>query len=554
MIQTSRIASGFDVELQLGGGWFVTAINLLIENGVIDVGFPVTVSSVEVVFDQGDWDLKITASGFPVLANVELSDDASELTITTDLPDADPIAIPFGALKDLAEPPVLVKLEGDADHEPVIAILANLDIHAESQAGDPLPDGEFEERGDETAALSFLPTGEHIAFGMGKDTYQRFANNLWHTQLRADGGTHPLPDQDNKVGTWSSVSMSGGGGSMNIVLQGDIPADTPLIDIIPDPHVTITIRITPTVTAGKLSFQIEPDTDVDTGLLGDLLGAFVGGIVGFLIGLATGGILLGAAIGAVAGIIVVEIAEVVVEGIVQQKIQAKINGEPVLDLHCNEDGIVQIATPDGDGFDLSVLDAIPSSVAVYTENPDDEFLYKRSLLVTSLYDDVTVNGDGFAAAGTSGTDEAFEPEVVELVAATYDGTALQSLTFQRDDGEQQGLPIADVFSRAAEGELVAPFKLFSQPDDSTLRIPAGKLACVCLKPHAIRRQDTIVEEIEFESGVKLYVADAIALQDAAGLIVQGYQLIHPRDYNAYYRAKADFFIDNNFEELPEFGG
>jgi hypothetical protein len=63
-----------------------------------------------------------------------------------------------------------------------------------------------------------------------------------------------------------------------------------------------------------------------------------------------------------------------------------------------------------------------------------------------------------------------------------------------------------------------------------------------------------VEEIEFENGVRLFVPDAIALQDAAGVVVQGYQLIHPRDYEAYYRAKADFFKDNNFESLPGFGG
>ena len=38
----------------------------------------------------------------------------------------------------------------------------------------------------------------------------------------------------------------------------------------------------------------------------------------------------------------------------------------------------------------------------------------------------------------------------------------------------------------------------------------------------------------------------------AGLIVTGFQLIHPRDYHAYYRAKADSEISNNFEELPGF--
>ncbi|MBK6507632.1 MAG: hypothetical protein IPG02_18790 [Ignavibacteria bacterium] len=61
-----------------------------------------------------------------------------------------------------------------------------------------------------------------------------------------------------------------------------------------------------------------------------------------------------------------------------------------------------------------------------------------------------------------------------------------------------------------------------------------------------------MEEIQFENGVRLLVPDAIALQDAAAIVVTGYQLIHPKDYNAYYRAKADFFKDNNFESLDKY--
>jgi hypothetical protein len=64
--------------------------------------------------------------------------------------------------------------------------------------------------------------------------------------------------------------------------------------------------------------------------------------------------------------------------------------------------------------------------------------------------------------------------------------------------------------------------------------------------------DTVVQEIEFPGGLRLKVPDAVALQDAAALIVTGYQLIHPRDYDPYYRAKADFYKDNNFESLPKY--
>lgn len=75
---------------------------------------------------------------------------------------------------------------------------------------------------------------------------------------------------------------------------------------------------------------------------------------------------------------------------------------------------------------------------------------------------------------------------------------------------------------------------------------------MCLKPIRIRRNETIIEKLEFDGGTRLLVADAIALQDAGAIVVTGYQLTHPKDYNAYYRARADFIIENNLERLLEF--
>lgn len=79
------------------------------------------------------------------------------------------------------------------------------------------------------------------------------------------------------------------------------------------------------------------------------------------------------------------------------------------------------------------------------------------------------------------------------------------------------------------------------------------MACVTLQPMGIRQEKTVVKEIEFANGLRLKVPDAVRLQDAAAVYVMGYQLIHPRDYNAYYRARADNSLDNNFEALPKFG-
>lgn len=558
MINTDRISSDFDVELQLGGGWFETALTVLAEHDLLLPGTPVAINSVTVIF-QDDWDLLIDATVgiFPVQlrAAVTLSNDGSELTITTDNPLVPPRTIPFGALKDLPVPPVLVKLAGDADHEDVLAILANMDIQAVAQSEEPRAADDFFERGNSDDAQSFVPRGEHVAFGMGRSTYARFANNIWHTQLRADDGTHPLPDADNKAGDWSRVSMTAEGGRLKLTLEGDIPVDSPIIDLIPDPHVTVTIWLKPRINDdGRLEFELETETSIDTGLLGDLFAGIVGGLIGLVIGLFTGGwgFLIGFAIGAAAGVILLEVTEAVAGFVVNGIIKAKIDGQPVGEIRCCNSGIVQAATPnpDSDSFNLSVLNTIPTSIAINVDRPDE--LYQRTLLVSSVYDDLTVNADGFGVAGQSIEAEAFQPVPAEITNVTYNQGVLESLEYSTDDGQVKVLTAQEVFERAGRVELAAPFKVFREPDDVTLRIPAGQLATICLHPQRVHRQETIIKEIEFENGLHLRVPDAIALQDAAASVVVGYQLIHPKNYHAYYRAKADFFLDNNLENLERY--
>jgi hypothetical protein len=561
MITTSRIASGFDIELQLGSRWFRTALSLLNEHGLLlPEGIAGEIGDVQISFETG-WDLRIEVSSVPdpVLAGVELSADGTELVLTFSTPGVPERNIDFGALKDLAAPPALAKLPGDTQHESVLAVLANVDIQAGSQSDEPLPEGEFLPRGNADDAQSFLPLGEDIAFGMSRDTFSRFANHIWHTNLRADDGTHPLPDAESEIGSWSRVTMTPENGKIRLKLEGEIPVDSPLIDIVPDPHVTITLLLTPTVTDGKLSFSIEPQTDVDAGLLGDIFGGITGGIaggiIGFIVGLFTkailASVLYGAGIGLIAGIIVIEIVEVVAEGSVQSEFKAKLDGEVLPDIQCCREGIVQIAKPPSDGVDLSVLDVIPSSIAISTEHPEDELLYRQSLLVTSIYDDLKVNANGFGVAGSSNTAEKPQPEAVSLAGANYDGETLASLTYKRPNGQEQELSTEEAFARAGAAELQAPLNV-QEPEDASVRIPEGRLACVCLKPVGIHQGPVAVEEIEFENGLRLKVRDAISLQDAAAIVVTGYQLIHPRGYSAYYRAKPDSSQDNNFESLPEY--
>ena len=86
-MQTSRITSGFDVELQLGANWFRTAIELLVEKDVIDTGgIPVVITDIAVIMDQ-DWDLEIELAGLgTVRLKTELNDAGTELTLTADNP------------------------------------------------------------------------------------------------------------------------------------------------------------------------------------------------------------------------------------------------------------------------------------------------------------------------------------------------------------------------------------------------------------------------------------------------------------------------------------
>lgn len=562
-METSRISSGFDVELQLGADWFRTAIELLVDEGVIDTGgLPVIITDIAVIMDQ-DWDLAIELAGLgQVRVRTELNDDGTELTLTTDNPLIPPQQVPFGALKGLAEPPVKAKVEGDADHQNAIAILANLDIHAEPQSGPPLQAGELLPRGDAAAAQSFLEVGKDVSFGLGRVTLERFANDIWHTTLRADDGSHPLPDADNERGSWSRVTgRSTPSGDIQFVLEGDIPVDSPLIDVVPDPHVVITLTLRVTLDQGRLVFSIDTDTDVDTGLLGDvfggLVGAAAGAIVGLVVGLFTGGlliaVLIGAGIGLVVGVIAIEVVEYVAEGIVQREIKARIDGEPLPDVLCCEDGVIQIATPSTeDGFNLSVLDSIPSSISIHAENPPDEELYRQNLLVGSVYDDVTVDADGFGAAGLTTRVETFTPEVVSISSFNYLDDQLRSITYERQGGAQQTLELQEVIDRIAENGPQTPLLIRQKPADATLHIPNGRLATVCLQPTRIRRENTIIREFEFANGARLRVPDAVALQDAAAIVLRGYQLIHPRDYHPYFRAPADSSAANNLESLPTF--
>jgi len=571
VIDTTRIRTGFDVEALLGGEWFRVAFQALSDVGkLFPNGLPppappdaaVVVTAVAVVFDPPGRDLRIdfTVDGVPatLLATLALDASGTLLMVTTDLPGVQ-FTVPFDLLDGLAAPPVLQKVPEEEESAPAIALLVNLDLRTSPQSEEPQPLGEHEPRGDPSLAVSFLPLGQDMAIGIGKATFPRFANDAWHTQLRAEDGTHPFPDAENEQGNWESISIAAQSGRIRATLKAHVPIDSPLVDLIPDATITIDIDMTPTLVDGAVVFTMHVDTDVDTGILGDLVAGIAGGLIGLLVGLFTGGLFLAAGIGFVVGIIVLEVAEHVAEGIVERRVRASLEGEPAPAplLSCRNDVVVE-ATPEEDsgGLVLGPTRAIPRSIPIHTDRPDA--LHERTILVTTRYDEVQMNASGLALAGPAAAEERFQPLEARLIGRTRapspDGEPgqLETLVYRAANGTTVELPLAEVLQRMAEAELAGSPRVRNAPPGSRFRIPEGRLPTVCLTPTNIWREETIITDALFSSGVDLQIREAVELQDAAALVVHGLQLIHPKNANPYFRAPADETLENNFESLPAF--
>ncbi|MBN2175456.1 MAG: hypothetical protein JW731_15100 [Bacteroidales bacterium] len=566
MIDTTKITSGFDVEFQLGARWFLTALRGLNERGLLiqpgSIPFVaddavITIDSVEIIFTPADRDLRIDVTigdslSIPILASVQLSEDGKNLILSNSI-NADTTTVPFDALSGLAAPPKIVKLRGDENTESVLCVLANMDIRASSQRANPLPAGEHMPRGNPDDAQAFLPLGKDMTLGVSKETLQRFANDIWHSQLTDDQGRHPFPDAENEQGTWRSVSMAAHGNKIRVTLKAKANVDSPVIDLIPDPDITVTVDLTPKIDNGKLTFEITSDANIDFGILGDLLAALVGGIIGFVIGLFTGNPIGGAIAGAVAGIVILEVTEVIIGGIIAKEIQAKIDGQPLTQFYRCKNDVVHLATKrnQGQGLNLGFLDSLPSSIPIFTDNPDP--LHKRFILINHLFDGVTLNSGGFAAEGATAIGEKYSPENASLVDKVIQDENLTELIYRAEDGTIVNLPIQEAISRADSDDVPEPLNVIaSSSQDLVQRKKDGKIPIACMHPVAIHREKTIVTGIRFGTGLELQASETIMLQDAGVLILPNMQLIHPSNARPYYRAPADDTTENNFESLPEF--
>jgi hypothetical protein len=211
-------------------------------------------------------------------------------------------------------------------------------------------------------------------------------------------------------------------------------------------------------------------------------------------------------------------------------------------------------TEEGEGgLALTVLNSIPRSIPLHRDNPDP--LHDRHVLARTVYEEVIVDSNGFAAAGSSTIVERFQPLVVSMVDRARnpdeDGE-LSTLTYEID-GTQVTLPLDEVLQRIENGELAkSPFRVQALPANVTTTVLDGSLASVCLRPQAIRRAKTIITDVQFTTGLDMHISEAVLLQEAGVLHLRGLQLIRPKNAHPYFRSAPNESTDDNFENLPDF--
>ncbi len=252
-------------------------------------------------------------------------------------------------------------------------------------------------------------------------------------------------------------------------------------------------------------------------------------------------------------VILFEIGEYVVGEVVERRIIAKdANGRLLSHQMCDDDILkFGFPKPPENSISIGALDAVPSSIPVYSDTSDP--LYTKVVVVKADYDEITLDGKGLAIAGKSGPGELYEPQVARLVESIYENDILKQLRYEvPSTGNEVTLDLGEVLNRLDDNELRPPVKAESDIEDPDLVIPSGKLCCPCLTPEFIRREDTVITRIKFDTGLELNTADAVLLQDNAGVYLKGLQLIHPNNAHAYFRAPANETERDNFEELPRF--
>jgi len=238
---------------------------------------------------------------------------------------------------------------------------------------------------------------------------------------------------------------------------------------------------------------------------------------------------------------------------VNRQIRAKLDSEVVSALGCSDGVIVNGISEEEGGLALTVLNSIPLSIPIHRDNPDP--LHERLVLARTVYEEVVVDSDGFAAAGSSTIAERFQPLVVSITDRTRDPGEDGDLSTLTDEinGNLVTLSLDEALERVGEGELLEnPIRILALPSDVKTALLDGTLASVCLRPQAIRRAETIITDVRFATGLDLRISEAVMLQEAGMVHLKGLQLIHPSSGNPYFRSPPNESTDDNFENLPLF--
>ncbi len=473
----------------------ISATQIVTENGVVTPGEPLTADLVlrlEVEFTETALVVAyhslnpITQAVFEALAGVEQV-AAIEVLLAEKLNQQFPLSLALdGVVMELP-----IKVRGTGGFQDVYGVYLNLpDIKIAPQSGPA--ESEFMARGDVNAAASFLPSGQAIAIGISRTTFNRLANNLWHTELTvaaADGTiSHPVMDGDEVIGRYESVEIKPiAEGVVAVTINSRI-----FLRFWPDATITAVFHLQSRIENNRPRFDLNlVDFNVDTGLKGDLL-AFL--------------------LGAELGVILLELFEF----IAQKR---------------NDDE----AEAEGEKADVSAMfAAIPLSLHLFDDTRDP--LFAREYYILNQFDGVQIDSNGMSFVGQAAIASLNRTLPVSLVGrerGNGDGSwnGLRSLTYRLENDQDITLTLPEVMTRIARKELRSHLRLH---------------------PTHIRRKKGVVKEMLFDTGVDFLVAEVANLQMNAIAGVRGYQFIHPREGNPYFRAPADRSKANNLESLPLF--
>lgn len=182
----------------------------------------------------------------------------------------------------------------------------------------------------------------------------------------------------------------------------------------------------------------------------------------------------------------------------------------------------------------ALLSALPTSLRLFDDARDP--LFVREYSVVNQFDGVQIDSNGMSFVGEAAIATQNVPVFADLIARERgDGPeswhGLTTLTYHTFFGVTVTVPIREVLRRL-------PFKEIA--------------SLVSLEPTHIRRRKTVVKEMKFVTGTDFLVTELVPMRRFQIARLPGYLLIEPRGRNPYFRSPADRSKANNLESLPSF--